>query len=383
MRGSTRKRGTSWTAYWDLPADPTTGNRRQASKGGFRTQKDAQRYLANVVVRVADGIYVEPSKQPLAAFMLGEWLPAIEATVRPSTHAAYRQACERVKRSDVSAVPLRSLNGGHLNAFYREMEQAGLSIATRRLTHTAIHRALRDAVRWDKLARNPAASADPPAIPPTRVESWTPHELRRFLAHVADDRLAGMWRLAATTGMRRGELLGLPWLSLDLEGATLRVERQLLPSSDYGPPKSKRGVRTIHLDEGTVVALRRHREIQRLERDLAGPAYEDGDLVFCDELGRPYRPGTISERFVRYRKAAGISVGSIHVLRHTSATIALTAGVPLHVVAARLGDDPTTVLSVYSHLLPHSDVMAADAVAAAIVDKPWTGAAVMAAETVN
>ena len=60
MRGSTRKRGDSWTAYWDLAADPRTGRRRQASKGGFRTQKEAQRHLATVVVQVADGTYIEP-----------------------------------------------------------------------------------------------------------------------------------------------------------------------------------------------------------------------------------------------------------------------------------------------------------------------------------
>ena len=147
------------------PGHPTTGMRRQASKGGFRTQKEAQRYLANVVVRVADGIYVEPSKQALAAFMRDEWLPAITATVRPSTVATYRQGCARVARSDIGAVPLRSLTGGHLNALYAEMERAGLSVATRRLTHSTIHRALRDAVRWDKLTRNPAASADPPGCP--------------------------------------------------------------------------------------------------------------------------------------------------------------------------------------------------------------------------
>lgn len=368
MRGSTRRRNQTWTAYWDLPADPQTGKRQQRSKGGFRTQKEAQRHLANVIIQVGDGVYVEPSKQALAAFMRTEWLPAISATVRPSTHATYSQVCDRVARSDIGALPLRGLTGAHLNRLYAAMESAGLSIATRRLTHAALHRALRDAVRWGKLTRNPAASADPPAIPPTRVESWTTGELRRFLTHVADDRLYAMWRTAATTGMRRGELLGMSWLNLDLERATLRVERQLLPSGDYGPPKSKRGVRTISLDEDTVEALRHHREIQRLERDLAGPAYEDGDLAFCDELGRPYRPGTISERFARYRKAAGIPVGSIHVLRHTSATIALTAGVPLHVVAARLGDDPKTVLSTYAHLLPHSDAMAADAVAAAIAE---------------
>jgi integrase len=86
-------------------------------------------------------------------------------------------------------------------------------------------------------------------------------------------------------------------------------------------------------------------------------------LVFCDELGRFINPQRLTDAFRRHRKAAGIPVGSLHILRHTSATLALTAlpPVPLHVVAGRLGDDPKTVLGTYAHLLPHSDAMAADA----------------------
>jgi integrase len=107
--------------------------------------------------------------------------------------------------------------------------------------------------------------------------------------------------------------------------------------------------------------------------------YEHADLVFCDELGQVIHPNGLSNRFIVRRKAAGVPVGSIHVLRHTSATLALTAGVPLHVVAARLGDRPETLLGVYAHLLPSSDAAAADAVAAAILDdKPLTNPAVTA-----
>ncbi len=127
MRGSTRKRGTTWTAYWDLPGDSATGKRRQASRGGFKRQKDAEAFLTTTITAVNSGIYVEPSKQALATFMRDEWLPAISATVRPSTHSVYQQACARVARSDVGAVPLRSLNGGHLNALYAEMERGGLT----------------------------------------------------------------------------------------------------------------------------------------------------------------------------------------------------------------------------------------------------------------
>jgi integrase len=136
------------------------------------------------------------------------------------------------------------------------------------------------------------------------------------------------------------------------------------------PPKSRRSERTIALDADTIGWLRRHRETQLLERDLAGPAYEDHDLVFCGELGRHSHPQRLTEAFVQHRKAAGIPTGSLHVLRQTCATIALTEGVPLHVVAGRLGDDPKTVLGTHSHLLPYSDAQAAEPVAAALVDGP-------------
>jgi integrase len=375
MRGSTRKRGDTWTALWDA-TDPVTGKRHQKSRGGFARQRDAERFLSDTLAAVHAGTYIEPSKQPLGRFLLDEWLPGIRATVRPNTHKTYEHLMRvHVAKRAAGAVPLCSLNGGHLNALYAELEAARLSVNTRRLIHSTLHRALHDAVRWDKLTRNPVDNADPPSASRTRVQAWTAGELRRFLDQVRGDRLYALWRLAATTGMRRGELLGLSHQVLDLDGARLRVERQLKVDGSYGPPKSRRSERTIALDAETVDALRHHVEIQRLERDLAGPAYEDHDLVFCDELGRPLYPGTVSRTFVRHRTAAKVPVGSIHVLRHTAATIALTASppVPLHVVAARLGDDPKTVLSTYSHLLPHSDAMAAAAVAAAIlVDKPLT-----------
>lgn len=383
MRGSTRRRGSTWTAYWDVDPDPITGGRRQKSKGGFRRQKDAEAHLATVITSVNDGTYSEPSKTSLAAFLTGEWLPAVRSQLRPSSQYTYERIIRtHIERRDIGAVPLRALSPGHVNKLYGELEDAGLALATRRLVHAMLHRALQDAVRWERLRRNPAALAAAPAMPRSRAQSWTAGETRRFLKHVRDDRQAALWRLGVTTGMRRGELLGLPWLEVD--GTTVRVTQQLTPAtapcdvcgrvhSTLGPPpKSYRGERTITLDKDTAEAIERHRAVQLAERDLAGDAYQDHDLVFADELGFPIDPRRLTERFVAHRAAAKISVGTMHTLRHTSATLALTAGVPLHVVAARLGDDPKTVLRHYAHLLPHSDAAAADAIAAQIVDKSWT-----------
>ena len=325
---------------------------------------------------VKAGTWTEPSTQPLGVFLRSEWLPSIRASVRPlSLHRYDKVVSVYIEPRPIAAIALKDLRPGAVNAFYSELEDAGLSVASRRLIHAVLRRALGSAVRWEKIPRNAAAQADPPAIPTSRAQSWSPRELRQFLATVEGDRLAALWRLAATSGMRRGELAGLCWQTVDLDRASLRVEQQLIPTKGgctFGPPKSKRSERTIALDDETVEALRHHRDTQLLERDLAGLAYDDQDLVFCDEFGHAVDPRRLSEAFTRHRKAAGIPTGSLHTLRHSAATLALVGGVPLHVVAARLGDDPKTVLSVYAHLLPTSDTAAAQVVASALIDKPLT-----------
>lgn len=163
-------------------------------------------------------------------------------------------------------------------------------------------------MRWQRISRNPADLADPPARARSRAQAWTAGELSRFLAHVRDDKLYALWRLAATTGMRRGELSGVTWRALDLDGGRLTISQQLVPApggAAFGEPKSARSRRTVALDSTTVEALRRHRDVQRLERDFAGDAYQDRDLVFCDALGGFIHPQRLTHRFAELRKQVG------------------------------------------------------------------------------
>src|SRR4029077_16043872 len=99
---------------------------------------------------------------------------------------------------------------------------------------------------------------------------------------------------------------------------------------------------------------------------FAGDAYVDHDLVFADSLGAPIHPQRLTEAFTKHRKAAGLLAGTLHILRHTHASLALSNGVPLHVMAARLGDRPETILKTYAHLLPTSDAEAVEQVAALV-----------------
>jgi integrase len=272
MRGHVRKRGESWTVVYDERRDEDR-KRVQRSKGGFATRREAQAFLTDTLSRLGDGSYAAPSKTMLGEYLTGEWLPAVESTLRPTSFRHYSGAVRLYIVPSLGQVRLQALSGGHLNALYRELEQRGLSASTRRVTHAVLHRALRDAVRWGRLVRNPADMADPPPQPRPRAKAWTAQELSHFLEQVRGDRLYALWRLAATTGMRRGELAGVTWRAVDLDGSRLSVEQQLIHGGGamyFGPPKSARSRRTIALDPETVDALRDHRDAQLLERDFAG-----------------------------------------------------------------------------------------------------------------
>jgi integrase len=211
-------------------------------------------------------------------------------------------------KPQIGSQRLQGLSPAHLNAMYAELERAGLSVSTRRQAHVVIGRALRDAERWGRVPRNVARMADPPSPGTARASSWTATEVRRFLEHVQGDRLFALWRVAATTGARRGELAGRTWRALDLDGARLSVDQQLVPTrggATFGPPKSSRSRRTVALDPGTVTALREHRAAQILERDFAGR--RTSTATSCsrpDSAGRSIRSGSRSGSVSTARRRA-------------------------------------------------------------------------------
>lgn len=202
-------------------------------------------------------------------------------------------------------------------------------------------------------------------------KTWTAAELARFLAHVRDDRLVAAWRLAAATGMRRGEVLGLAWDAVELDAGLVRV-RQTLTSPDYKPtlaqPKTERARRAVALDADTVAALREHRTRQLEERLAAGNAWRnEAALVFTREDGSAIHPQAFSEAFERHVAAAGLPKIPLHGLRHTHATLALQAGVHPKVVSDRLGHySAAFTLDTYSESIPVLQESAAALVASLV-----------------
>jgi integrase len=374
-----RRRGAGWEYYY-RELDPGTGRWRQRSKGGFATRAEATAGLRSVLHSMDRGAYVSPTRLTVRAYLEERWLPAITMTVRPSTHASYARNIRLHVAPQLGAVPLQKLEPMMLNDFYlhlltngRADGKGGLSVRSVRYVHFVLHRALRDAMRWQLLTRNVTEAADPPkesARLRPEIRTWSPESLRAFLDGTRGDRRNVAWLLLASTGMRRGEVLGLRWADVDLRAAQLAIRQTLLTADMvtlFGEPKSRRSRRVVALVTTTIEALQRHRRNQLEEKLALGPAYQDGDLVFARRDGRAYEPDEFSREFDRKSKRLDLPRIRLHDLRHTWATLALQAGIHPKVVSERLGHGTIAVtLDIYSHVTPSLQREAADQVAAVI-----------------
>jgi integrase len=229
----------------------------------------------------------------------------------------------------------------------------GLAPRTAGQCYRVLSSALRQGVRWQILATNaPNAVSPPRADRPELIVPDAAAVMQLIDAATGPTRIAIL--LAASTGMRRGEVLGLRWTAVD--GSRVRVTTSLQRAGGelvLVGPKTDRGRRTISLPPVTVEALKRWRKDQAERRLLLGAAWHDADVVVDRGDGRPLDPAEFSHAFARLADRAGLKGARLHDLRHAFATSLLAAGVHPKVVSEALGHASTAfTMDVYQHLLP-------------------------------
>jgi integrase len=373
------KRGSTWSLVLDVGPDPATGKRRQKWKGGFRTRKAAEAALRELSASVDAGRFVERSTKTVGEY-LDEWIDVVRPRLRPTTWNSYRQSVAHIK-GRIGAVPLQSLAPLEVENLYKQLLATRgrngrlLSPKTVRGIHVVLRKALADAERLGLVVRNAAAAAKPPVPAKYEHTTWTAEQLARFLDSIQGERLAAAFVLLATTGMRRGEALGLRWGDVDLAVGRLSIVQTITTVRDkmvMSPPKTARSRRSVSLDSVTVAALRDHRRRQNEERLRVGEAWSNtSDLVFTNEVGEPVHPSAFSYSFESFVRHSGVPKIRLHDLRHTYATVALAAGVHPKIVSERLGHATIAVtLDLYSHVTPAIDAEAAALVASKIFGSP-------------
>jgi integrase len=312
------------------------GSRAVTLHRGYLTRKAAGEALREQLGSIDRGTHVPPNRVTVGEHM-AEWLDGLR--LEPSTVASYRKNVRLHVVPYVGALRLDQLTGTRLTKLYHQLEttgrvdgNGGLSARTVRYVHTIVHAAL-DAAVGDLLAVNPADRAKPPSVKAAaspEMHPWTVEELRAFLGQRAQagDELLIAWSLLASTGMRRGEALGLRWADVDVDGSRLSVRRSATVVKRkgegeeiiVGPPKSGRP-RTIDLDPGTLAALKAHKAAMgTLSLALA----RDDAHILANLDGSVRHPERFSRRFVASVVAARKELGEdvlskirLHDLRHT------------------------------------------------------------------
>lgn len=365
------KRGSTWTYVLYLGRD-ASGKKQQKWVGGHRTKKEAEDALVEALERMRTGMWVDPGVTTLGEY-LTEWLAAMESNVVDTTFRAYEQSMRNwvvprlgsVRLAEVSPMRLRSLQTELLRDG-RVDGKGGLAPRSVASCRRVLSQALKDAVRWGLLIRNPMDAVDPPRVVDAEMITWSDAQARAFLDAVADDRLYAMWVLFLTTGGRRGELAGLRWDDVELDRATMAIVRNRVSAGrgkavSTHQPKTRRGRRNVALDVTSVEVLRTHRTTQLEERIRLGPAWVDSGYVFCGIDGAAMHPDTITATFRSIIVDLDVPQIRLHDLRHTSATLALKAGIHPKVVSERLGHATISItLDLYSHVLDGMQAEAAE-----------------------
>ena len=352
VRKNSGKRGNTWTAVVEAGRDPVSGRRKQLKKT-FRTRAEAVNWRTKTLHELNTGAYIEAAKDALDVY-LSNWLITIRPTVKPATYERYRQIVSGHLIPVLGAVPLAKLSPVHIQQLYASKLAEGLSPSTVSIYYQVLHRALEQAVKWQMLYRNPCDGVDAPRPVDMEMKTWNAEQVRAFLVGSSEDSLCALWRLAVTTGMRRGEMLALRWADVDLDRGEIYVRRTLTRGEHglmFGEPKSAKGKRSIAITQSSVAELQKHCRRQAERRLQVGPLWDDTDLVFERGNGRVLHGNVVGNRFRNLTKKLGLPRIRFHDLRHTAATLMLANGEHPKIVQERLGhSDISMTLNKYSHV---------------------------------
>jgi integrase len=379
MRDGIIRRGNGYS-YVVRERDPETGRSKPRWVSGFPTRKAAKEARDEARNSVNKGTYVAPQDLTVSAW-LDRWMDGHEVELKPSTAKTYRDKIELYLKPTLGHEKVQALSPSRLSVVWRDLQDHGgmggkpLARRTVEFARAVLRKAMEDAVVERVVPVNPVVGSKMQKRDgKPKHTTWTGAQLATFLEHAAGDRWFPLWELAAATGMRRGELTGLRWEHVGLDAGTIAVEEsvtQLGQQRVTTSPKNHER-RTIAIDPRTVATLRAWRTKQAAERLAWGPAYVDtAGVVFTWEDGRPVLPDYVTKQIDKVQRAVNAKLVEleqaplprlvVHELRHTHATVLLRDGVPVHIVAKRLGHkDPSVTLNVYADVIPDDDTSAVD-----------------------
>jgi integrase len=364
MAGQIIKRGDSWQVRIFLGND-AKGKRKYHNKTIHGTKKDAQKFLTAKLREKDLGIFSEPSALTLNEY-LDKWLEiAVRPRVSKRTADGYEGLLKRYVRQRIGQKKLESLQTLEIQKVYAEMQSRGLSARIVRHTHSALHNAFKQAIKWNLLQKNVTEFCELPKIPHKERRVLSPEESLVFLQNANEMPNGLIFEFALLSGMRPEEYLALQWKDLDFERYTAQVRRALVRHKGvwtFEKPKTAKSSRIISFPKQVFDRLKKHKISQNQTRLKNGLVWENNDLIFCTDLGTPHTIPNLTYRYFRpILKQSELPQIRLYDLRHSHATLLLIAEENPKVVAERLGHSTIVLtLDTYSHVIPTMQKTATD-----------------------
>jgi len=373
MRGHITKRGkNSYTIVLSLGNDPATGKRKQHWESVKGTKKEAEKRLSELLTQLDTGGFVKPGKITLGEY-LERWLKDyVWPNLAPRTAEGYESIVRCHLVPALGNMPLTQLKPEHLQRYYSEKLSRGrydgggaLTRTTVSHHHTCLHRALKMALKWGLISRNPADVITPPRPQRSEIHTMNEDAIHIFLEAAKKTSYYTLFYLALFTGMRRSEILALKWCDVDLLLSQVQVTRSLhhLQTGElvFRAPKTAKGRRMVSLSPSAALVLQEYQDKQYAQRAMLGISLKDYDLVFGSLEGKPLLPDTVSHAWVKLVKHTGLEGIRFHDARHSHASLMLKQGIHPKVVQERLGHATiSTTLDLYSHVAPGLQQKAAE-----------------------
>lgn len=365
MKGHIEPAGTKKN-HWSIVLEvgrTSTGSRSRRRYAFHGTKREAESELTRRIHEFETGQYMERDRLLVKEYLL-RWLSdyAVPRTAT-RTHQRYQEIIEKHLNPALGNHKLTALRPLHIQSYYTKAMDSGrldgkggLSARTVLHHHRVLSEALKQAVKWQLLIRNPADAVQAPRPVSIEMQVLSEDESADLLLAAENTILYLPVLLALTTGMRRGEVLGLRWQDVGLDAEKLVVQQSLEEirgGLNFKRPKTEKSRRTLPLPALVASELRRHLEAQKETAKDLGAMYQDNGLVFCREDGRPWSPGGFSREFAELVRVTKIPKVRFHDLRHTHATQLFGQNVHPKMVSERLGHSTVGItLNTYTHVIP-------------------------------
>ncbi|TCJ94630.1 tyrosine-type recombinase/integrase [Nocardia alba] len=343
----------------DAGVDPETGKRHQI-KRRYRTEKEARNALGKFLADAVAGEFV-PRKDVTVEQVCTDWFGSLHWG-RATTVAGYEYNLAPL-REKYGELPVQKLTRKHIDDLVSALKAGGTTTAKGNVRRPWAARSLKRTVETTAMVmeyakdrklvpHNVARLIKPKSARKRKPQTYTAAEVSTFLTSLEGDRDAHLWFLALC-GLRRGELGGLRWSGVDLKAKTITVHIGRSAAGGKAvedDPKTEAGERTLPMDDEMVDVLRKARRRQAADKLQLGELYQDRGYVACNEDGTPYHPDTITHRWAKAVKRAGLRHIRLHDARHTCGTTMHLRKVPMAVIAAWLGHaDASVTARIYMH----------------------------------